>query len=187
MARRETNIDAGTASEAAAGGQIPPAATGLEGLAQQAEQLQADAAGVTDLDVAEADGQGQVVKLSNAQIITGALGALRDMFCAVTGFQSPKKHLGDKEVEVLGVAWGAVADKHGLDLAALAGDYAAEIAAVVATAPIAIALHASVSAEMAARDKSRAPEQISGQAPATAPAAKPATVDEGVIRPAFAQ
>lgn len=174
--------------------QLPAGDAGLENLARQAEAL-AD----TPPPGAPPGAPGpelppdELPRLTNAQAITGALKVLRDVFCAFTGFNSPKENLPDEHAAGLGEAWGAVADKHGFDLVALAGDYAAEIAAVVATAPIALAIHTGMKAEMQARDQARAkPAQIpDAAAPATAAPAAPAAnapgFTPGVVVPAFAQ
>jgi hypothetical protein len=91
-------------------------------------------------------------ELSNAQLIAGALGAGRDVFCMVTAYQTPKVTLSDDNCGTLGDAWGKVCDKRGWRLGGYLGDYMAEISAVMATVVIAKAVADGVKAEQAARE-----------------------------------
>lgn len=90
-------------------------------------------------------------RLTNAQIVAGALAAGRDVFCIVTKLESPKQHLDAAAVQQLGELWGPVLDKHGIDLATYLGDYALEIGAVIGTITIGAKLRAAVIAEMIAK------------------------------------
>jgi hypothetical protein len=90
-------------------------------------------------------------RLTNAQIVAGALAAGRDVFCIVTKLESPRQHLDAAAVQQLGQLWGPVLDKHGIDLAAYLGDYALEIAAALGTVTIAAKLRAAVIDEMIAK------------------------------------
>ena len=136
---------------AGAGDELPaagPIGTGLESIAQEADQLQLgeqDAAGQVD----------QVPALTNGKCIEGALIMLRDVFCAFTGFKSPKENFTDAAAAAMGEAWGKVADKYGVDLGAIAGDYGPEIAAVLVTAPVAIAVIQGMKVEIAEREKKK--------------------------------
>lgn len=90
-------------------------------------------------------------ELTNAQILAGALGAGRDVFCLVTDLKTPKATLSDDQCGSLGEAWGKVCDKRGWNLQGYLGDYALEIAAALATVAIAKAVSDGVKAELAAR------------------------------------
>jgi hypothetical protein len=163
------------------GDAVQPGANTLEGLALSAERVEVTGAALPGDEVLE-----EPARPTNAQLIADGLLIVRDMFCAFTGFQSPKEHLQEKEAEALGVAWGAVADKYGLDLLALGGEYSAEIGAVMVTVPVAIAINSAVRAEMAEHDKRRAAGAVPAAppAPAVAAAGPPGTYTPGVIPPA---
>lgn len=107
--------------------------------------------GVTELDAAAAAGQGPAPAITNAQAIQGALVAARDVFCLFTKLESPRQTLTDAAVQQLSELWGAVCDKRQINLAGYLGDYAAEIAAGIATLSIAMSVRAGVVAELAAR------------------------------------
>jgi hypothetical protein len=106
-------------------------------------------------------------KLTNAQILAGALGAGRDVFCLVTDFKTPKATLSDENCTTLGDAWGKVCDKRGWNLNGYLGDYALEIAAALATVAIAKAVADGVKAEIAQRE----PVDVSSSEPDAPPAA----------------
>ena len=91
--------------------------------------------------------------LTSAQIIAGAISAGREVFCAVTQFQSPRRLLDDATAQHLGDLWGPVLEKHNIDLGKYLGDFGVEIAAVLGTAGIVMALRKAVMQE--ARDRDR--------------------------------
>lgn len=122
--------------------------------------------GPTDLDVAAAAGQGPAPAISNADAIKGALHAAREVFCMFTKLESPRATLGDESIDQLGKLWGAVCDKRQINLAGYLGDYAAEIAAAVASISIAATVRAGVIAELAARKTKEPADQPEGAAAA---------------------
>jgi hypothetical protein len=69
----------------------------------------------------------------------------------VLDLKTPQATLHDENCSKLGGMWGAVADKRGMDLNAMMGDYAAELAAVVGTVMIGKAVLKSARNELAAR------------------------------------
>jgi hypothetical protein len=127
----------------------PP--TGLESLAAEAQASMNEpplGQGTTDLDAAYA---GEAPPISNQQAIAGALAAGREAFCLFTKLQSPKQTLDDATCDQLSAVWAKVLDKRGIQLSKYMGDYAAEIAAAMATFAVAKAVHGGVQAELAAR------------------------------------
>jgi hypothetical protein len=170
--------------------QAGPAATGnLETLAQELQHAETGGGSGTVGAGEGGHGEPEPPKPTNGDLLTDMIKLLRDTFCGITELQSPKRHLDDEKAAVLGQAWGAVADKHGLDLVSVAGDYATEIAAVVVTLPVAAAINTSVKAEIAER---KAKEQGGAAAVPTAPgpgtitvSAAPPPSGEGVIKPRF--
>ena len=90
--------------------------------------------------------------LTSAQIIAGAISAGREVFCAVTQFQSPRRHLDDATAQHLGELWGPVLEKHHIDLGKYLGDWGVEIAAVLGTAGIVLTLRKAVMQEARERD-----------------------------------
>lgn len=102
-------------------------------------------------DSEQADQQAAPERLTNAQIVTGTLTAVRDVFCIITKLESPKQNLDAAAVQKLGELWGPVLDKHGIDLGQYMGDYALEIAAAIGTMTIGARLRAAVVAEMIAK------------------------------------
>lgn len=91
--------------------------------------------------------------LTSAQIIAGAIAAGREVFCAVTQFQSPRRLLDDATAAHLGELWGPVLEKHHIDLGKYLGDFGVEIAAVLGTAGIVMALRKAVMQEARDRDQ----------------------------------
>lgn len=91
--------------------------------------------------------------LTSAQILAGAICAGREVFCAVTQFQSPRRHLDDATAAHLGELWGPVLEKHNIDLGKYLGDWGVEIAAVLGTAGIVMTLRKAVMAEARERDQ----------------------------------
>lgn len=165
--------------------QLPPEVAGIMQMADAADSAALDA---TDLGVSEQqDGPLPAAAPTNAIVLAGAFKMVRDVFCGFTSLQTPATVITDAKAEALGNVWGAVADKHGLNLFALTGDYGLEIAAVVTTIPIALALHAGVKAELAARAAPPAqPEEgATLRTPPMPEAAPPATFTPGKIEPTF--
>lgn len=132
-----------------------PEGESLDDLAGEAAELDAAAGeaegGAQETALAMVENQ----KLTNGQILAGALTAGRDVFCTFTGFESPRTSLADANVIALADAWAPVLDKHGIDLAQYMGDYALEVAALLITAKIAIEVRSGVLAEMAQREKAK--------------------------------
>lgn len=113
---------------------------GLDALAGEAAALDAGPAPEPGTAVAVAQqGQAEPPKLTNEQIIAGALSAGREIFCVVTKTKSPKATLTDEVTKQLGDVWGPVATKYGLDLSETMGQYALEFAAVTST--LAVIMH----------------------------------------------
>nr|WP_315242878.1 hypothetical protein [uncultured Albidiferax sp.] len=141
-------------------------ATGIEALAQQADNLETLSTGP------DAPGQGGAAEEvapavpTNAEIIGGAVQMVRDVLCMVLDLKTPASTLHDGNCQHLGALWGAVADKRGLDLNSMMGDYAAEVAAVVGTVVIGQAVMRGARAELAARapvDVEEKPAQPGGE------------------------
>lgn len=162
---------------------------GLDNLMQMADA--ADTAGIeaTDLGVSEQqDGPLPPARPTNAEVLTSAFKLMRDVFAGFTSLQTPAKVVTDEKAAALGAVWGAVADKHRLDLFALTGDYGLELAAIVTTVPIALALRAGVREEMEARAAKAAAEPADGATLSTGPMPAPpppATFTPGMIVPSF--
>lgn len=97
--------------------------------------------------------QEQPPKMSNAQILAGGLSAGRDVFCAVTKLQSPKRVLDDSKTKTIADLWAPVLDKYGFDLGAYLGDYALELTAVIGTIAIVSEVRQAVIAEIAQRER----------------------------------
>lgn len=166
----------------------------LEQLALEAGQL----AGTGGAPGGDQAGQAEPPKLTTAEMIAGALTVGRDLFCAFTDLHTPKVTLGDQAVAGLATAWGKVIDKYQIDLSKIVGDYMLEIAAVMATLPIAVAVRAGVRAEIAAKppkESKKIEGDQAGEAPGGAPGAPAeklkivgaATFTPGKIEPAFGQ
>lgn len=127
----------------------PPAPGSLGALAAEADTLQdTTAPGAAPGEPPEPEAP----RLTNAQIVGGAIAAARTVFCAVTKLDSPNQHLNDEAAQRLGAVWGPVLDKHGLDLGAVMGDWGIEIAAIAVTAEIALTLRRAVLEEIAAKN-----------------------------------
>lgn len=126
--------------------------TTLDALAMQGDQLDQKAEADARQDNGQEAQPEAAAPPSNAQVIAGALALGREVFCAVSKLQSPKVHLNDEAVQQLGAVWGPVCEKHGWNLHEAMGDWGLEIAALVVTAQIGLALRAAVVEELAARN-----------------------------------
>lgn len=89
--------------------------------------------------------------LTNAQAVAASIGAAREGFCYFTKLESPRAVLTDDKISQLGMLWGPVLDKHGVNLQEVMGDYMLEFTAVVGTISIVGELRAAVQAELATR------------------------------------
>lgn len=128
---------------------------GLESLAREAEALTPPplGEGVTDLDVSERDAAPAVPAMTNAQCVLMAAQVLRTMLTTVAKLETPGVTMADEKIEPAAAALGAVFDKHGWNLQALAGDYTLELAALGTAGPIAWATYTGIQAEIKARPK----------------------------------
>ena len=75
---------------------------------------------------------------------------IRDTLCTVAKVSSPKKTLSDAALAPVADAIGAVLDKYGVNLGAMAGDWIIEIRAAFVTVPLIIAARAALMSEIAA-------------------------------------
>lgn len=126
-------------------------ATGIEALAQQADNLEPLGGNPDAPGEGAAPDEVLPAVPTNAKIIGGGLQMLRDVLCMVLDLKTPAATLHDGNCAKLGGLWGAVADKRGVDLNAMMGDYAAELAAVVGTVLIGKAVMTGARNELAAR------------------------------------
>ena len=129
-------------------------ASPLDQLAAQAETLGApdDAPG----QGAPADaGQPEPQGMTNAQAVAGALAAGREAFCFFTKLQSPRTVLSDERIGNLASLAEPVLAKHGIDLGQYLGDYAPELALIVAVVSVGSELRAAALAEIAAKEKTQ--------------------------------
>jgi hypothetical protein len=127
----------------------PPAGESLEDLTGEAERIDAEQTIQPGADVAVLD---RAAPPTNTELLASALGAGRDVFCAYTGFESPKANLPDDKVRNLAEAWGKVLDARGINLLDHMGDYALEFAACAVTFKIGSAVAEGVRAEIAQRE-----------------------------------
>ena len=114
----------------------------LDVLAREAEGV--DTSGAPP----EQPGQAQPAELSNAQCLAMCLQMIRETLCGIAKVTSPKHTLDDATIQTVADAVAPVLDKHGINLAAVAGDYMIELRAVVVTVPIILAARAALVDEM---------------------------------------
>lgn len=123
-----------------------PPQTELDRLADQAGQLgaeiEADQAGA-------APGAPADVPMTNAQVLATAFDLVRETLCTVAGVESPRRTVSSEKLAPLAEAWGAVCDKHGINLAAMVGDYILEFKALALTVPVILAARTALLAEIA--------------------------------------
>lgn len=124
-----------------------PTSPALEALAMEGARMESN-----DPNGQPEPGEAQPSKMTNAQIIGGAIAAGRTIFCAFTKLESPKRLLDDLTAQNLGEAWGPVCDKYGFDLGETLGGYMVEIGALILTAQVFFTLRTAVMEEMAARE-----------------------------------
>lgn len=133
----------------------------------------ADEAALFDDDADEAaspSGAQGAPRLTNAALLLAALELVRETVCTVAGVKSPRATLSSDKLEPLADAWGAVCDKHGIELQAVVGDWLVEIRAVALTVPLVLGARAALVAEIA--DKRSGAAGGDASAPAAAPAAR---------------
>lgn len=109
---------------------------------------------------------------SNAEIIAQGLALVRDTLAAFAKVQSIKRTMNDETCRTLADVWAPVCDKHGLQLADMAGDYLPELRAIMTTAGIVTVAWSEL------RDEMRAMKATPVQ-PETAPADKPEPAPAG--------
>jgi hypothetical protein len=73
---------------------------------------------------------------TNAEVIAQALAVVRDTLSAFAKVQSIKRTMNDETCKVLADVWAPVCNKHGVNLANMAGDYLPELRAAMTTAGI---------------------------------------------------
>jgi hypothetical protein len=129
-----------------------PDGESMDDLRGEALQLEGDGAGGGDPPPGAGPEPAPPPKPTNAQMLAVAIQLGRDVFCDYTKFNSPRVTLADDNVVVLGDTWGAVLDKHNIDLNAYLGNFAVEMAAIMATLKIGAAVRMGVLHEMAQRD-----------------------------------
>lgn len=123
----------------------------LERLADQADQLGAAA----DPDHGGAPGADQApAPLTNSQVLITAFELVRETLCTVAGVTSPRRTVSTEQLAPLADAWGAVCDKHGVDLSTMVGDYILEFKAIALTVPVILAARNALQAEIAEKRRS---------------------------------
>ena len=134
-----------------------PTPDALEALAGQAQALHAATynaenpeAGADSIPPAP-----EPPRLSNEQIIGGAVAMVRDTFCAFTGMHSPMRVVTPEKVAALAGAWAAVCDERGINLQDYMGQYGTLFAAIGVTAMVGMQLNVAVRQEMAAMDAAK--------------------------------
>lgn len=125
----------------------PP--TELDRLADQADQLGAG----TDDDQAGAPGAAAAAPMTNAQVLATAFELVRETLCTVAGVTSPRRTVSSATLAPLADAWGAVCDKHGIDLSGMVGDYILEFKALALTVPVLLAARNALLAEIEEKRK----------------------------------
>lgn len=108
---------------------------------------------------------------TNAEVIAQALQLVRDTLSAFAKVQSIKRTMNDETCRTLADVWAPVCDKHGVNLAAMAGDYLPELRAIMTTAGIVTVAWSELRDEMRAMKATPVqPEQAAAPAPEPAPA-----------------
>lgn len=133
----------------------PPAASPLEALADQAQ----------DLISPPADGEGDAVttddapapRMSNAQVLMMAVELVRDTLCSFAKVNSPKTTMSNEVMQPVVDANAAVLDKYGIDLNSAAGDYMTEIKAALVTVPVLLAIRSGLQDELRAAKSTTTP------------------------------
>ena len=135
------------------GGQVTStggAADPLDTLARQAQaQENADNADALGADALPGEAEA-VPSMTNAQCLLMAGEVIRETLCSFAKVETPKETLSSDKLQPAADAIGAVLDKHGLNLAGVAGDYMAEIKALLLTVPLVLACRAGLQGEIAA-------------------------------------
>lgn len=96
--------------------------------------------------------------ISNAQVVTGTVAVMREIFCMYTKLESPRRVINDQRCTDLGGVWGPVCDKHGINLQEWLGDYMLEASAVMMTFTILGEVRAAVQAEQSAKKAAEQPK-----------------------------
>ena len=125
----------------------PP--TGLESLALQADALETLGTG-PDATSTTPEDTGPTIP-TNSELMAGAFKMARDVGSMMLDLKTPASTLNDPNCQHLGGLWGAVFDKHGVDLNSVMGEHAAEVGAGVGTIIIGLAVWRGIQSEFAAR------------------------------------
>ena len=133
---------------------MPPESNPLDQLAAQAENLGASSESQGQGAAADA-GQAEPQGMTNAQAVAGALAAGREAFCFFTKLQSPRVVLNDGRIGELANLAEPVLAKHGIDLGKYLGDYAPELALLVAVIAVGSELRTAALNEIAAKEKTQ--------------------------------
>lgn len=108
---------------------------------------------------------------TNAEVIAQALALVRDTAGAFAKVNSLKRTLNDETCRTLADVWAPVCDKHGVNLAAMAGDYLPELRAIMTTAGIVTVAWSELREEMRAMNATPVqPEPEPAAGPEAAPA-----------------
>lgn len=129
------------------------AGTELDQLAAQADRVGLDA---DQADAAANDpggAQPAPPPMTNAQVLGFAFEMIRETLCTVAGVQSPRVTASNDKLQPLAEAWGAVCDKHQVDLSSMVGDYIIELKAITLTVPVILAARSALQAEIAAKHR----------------------------------
>jgi len=133
---------------------MPPDNNPLDQLASQAEAM-ATPSDPQGQGAAEDAGQAEPQGMTNAQAVAGALAAGREAFCFFTKLQSPRVVLNDGRIGELANLAEPVLAKHGIDLGKYLGDYAPELALLVAVIAVGSELRTAALNEIAAKEKTQ--------------------------------
>lgn len=106
----------------------------------------------------QGEGPTDTPPISNAQVVTGTVAMMREIFCMYTKLESPRRVINDQRTIELGGVWGPVCDKHGINLQEWLGDYFVEATAVMVTFTILGEVRAAVQAEQAAKKAEQKPQ-----------------------------
>lgn len=130
---------------------VPPPASPLEALADQAQELITP--DTANSDEAGSDEAAPAPRMTNAQVLMMAVELVRDTLCSFAKVNSPKVTMSNEVMQPVVDANAAVLDKYGIDLNSAAGDYMTEIKAALVTVPVLLAIRAGLQDELRAVKK----------------------------------